>query len=861
MGIDTSKICYGCFGEHDGNGACPHCGFDINTAKHPAIALPIGTILNGRYLTGRVLGVGGFGVTYLAMDMTLETPVAVKEYLPSGIAIRDNDHYTMTVSSQDEQTKFDNGATKFLDEARILAKLRTVPNIVTVHDYFRENGTAYFVMEYIEGVDLMKYTTAKGGKLSFEETRDLLLPIIKSLGSVHEHNLLHRDISPDNIIVTKNGTTHLLDFGAARLAIDSEKSKSIILKHGFAPEEQYRKHGNQGPWSDEYALAATMYLVMTGIMPPDAIERVHEDTLKSPAELGIEIPGYANDALMKALSVQASGRFPDMKSFADAFTGKSSSSGAAVSPSAAVSSSAAVFGASQSPDDYLSVPTVAMDEPAAATTSAAAATTGAFGAGAPEAPEAPSPFKPAASEPSEPSPFKPAAASSFAPASPVLAPAASAGRMGGSTPSPVPVTTQEKKSIWKKPLTWIIVGVIAAGAIATPITYFALKGKSDEEIVETTKKKTKKTTADTTTEEPSTTTEEPTTTTTEEPTTTTTAAPVQPANTTPYTIQDIGYSVTSDWSFVEQNGYHYFFPERGNADNFMMAYSVQSLTPDQAKIASFDSFMDGFVSEIMKGEDFKNAQILSQTINKDTDLNYSDILMTCDYLTAPKEIAMHIVLDKTTGYSYIFMMYINAGLPDAERDAFMNPYNAAIASIEKTGAANPTPAQTTPTTKGTSQNLGDVTEYSLGDIKYRVCTAWEHLSQGGYEYFFHSLTDAENFMMVYQMTATTKDLAKSYDVKGFMEAFNQSMQTSAEFPNAKILSTSVNTDSDLAYGDTSMTCDYQGKPKELDFRVVFDRNSGKAYIFMMYMDQNLDQTVRQDYLDKFNAALDSIEYK
>lgn len=321
--MDTSKLCFSCFNEYDGNGPCPHCGFDLAKVKHPFVALPIGTILNGRYLTGRVLGVGGFGVTYVAFDMTLEICVAVKEYLPSGIALRDQDRYTMTVNAPEEQQKFDIGASKFLEEARLLAKLRDVPNIVTVQDYFRENNTAYFVMEYIEGVDLMKYTQMHGGKLSFQEAIQLLLPVIDSLAHVHAHNLLHRDISPDNIVVMKNGSTRLLDFGAARLAVDSDKSKSIILKHGFAPEEQYRKHGNQGPWSDEYALAATMYLILTGEMPPDAIERVHEDTMKSPIELGVEMPQYANDALMKSLAIRASERFPDMSSFSAAITGQS----------------------------------------------------------------------------------------------------------------------------------------------------------------------------------------------------------------------------------------------------------------------------------------------------------------------------------------------------------------------------------------------------------------------------------------------------------------------------------------------------------------------------------------------------------
>ena len=326
MSIDISRICYGCFIEKSTLGACPRCGFDPSTVRHPPVALPLGTLLNSRYLTGRVLGMGGFGITYLAYDTTLESCVALKEYFPSGLAIRDSDHLSLIVTSYNEQSQFDYGASKFLEESKILAKLRTIPHIVTVYDYFRENRTAYCVMEYIEGLDLCKYAKSKGGRLSFDETLNLLLPIIKSLGQVHASNLLHRDISPDNIIVTKSGTTQLVDFGAARQTVDSEKSKSIILKHGFAPEEQYSKHGNQGPWTDEYALAATIYVLITGIMPPDSIERIYNDSLKSPSQLGISIPSYANDALMKALSVHAPDRYPSIESFFLAITGGESSS-------------------------------------------------------------------------------------------------------------------------------------------------------------------------------------------------------------------------------------------------------------------------------------------------------------------------------------------------------------------------------------------------------------------------------------------------------------------------------------------------------------------------------------------------------
>lgn len=661
--MDTTKICFGCFNEFDGIGTCPHCGFNIATCKHPAIALPIGTILNGRYLTGRVLGVGGFGVTYLAMDLTLESTVAVKEYLPSGIAIRDADHYTMTVSSQEEQPKFDNGANKFLDEARILAKLRKIPNIVTVHDYFRENGTAYFVMEYIEGVDLMKYANSKGGRLSFEETSKLLLPIIRSLGEVHANNLLHRDISPDNILVTKYGTTQLLDFGAARQTIDGEKSKSIILKQGFAPEEQYRKHGNQGPWSDEYALAATMYLLITGVMPPDSIERVHEDTLASPISLGVSIPQYANDAIMKALSVKASERFPDMKSFAEALTGgnAAAASFAGSSFSAAPVQAAAPMAAQvpQSGSQVQVAPQVASPFAAAASAQQNA-----------QVSQVASPF---------------AAATSAQQSVQVL--------QSGSPQLPVSsekVEKSGKKSIWKQPWIYVVAGVVLAAAIATPIAFFATRGTESTEKTKSTTKKTKvTTTTEESTEEPTTTTTEETTTeatTTETTTAPTTAAttdggPVDLGNRTKYTMQDLTYEVTNEWYFTESDGNHFFLPVSSDMKTFLMAYSMQAMTPAQAAAYDFDQFMDEFNSTFGTSAQFENCEILACVNNKEQDLNYSDVVMTCVYDGLPKELDMRVMLDKTTGWAYCFMLYLDDGLDDATKSSYRGHYADTVASI------------------------------------------------------------------------------------------------------------------------------------------------------------------------------------
>lgn len=276
--MNPKRICFGCFKEKEPGIICPYCGFDENKEK-PFLALPLGSILNGRYMVGKVLGIGGFGITYLGYDLTLEIRVAIKEYMPSALATRYTDQYSVVLTGHVE-ADYKYGMERFLEEARILAKLQNTPNIVSVQNYFKENNTAYFVMEYIEGMSLKEYVASQGDKIPFEQAMTILQPVMEALEQVHALNLLHRDISPDNIYITANGESRLLDFGAARFAAGDGKSVSVILKHGYAPEEQYSSHGNQGPWTDVYAMGATLYRCITGILPPDSIERIHTDTLK-----------------------------------------------------------------------------------------------------------------------------------------------------------------------------------------------------------------------------------------------------------------------------------------------------------------------------------------------------------------------------------------------------------------------------------------------------------------------------------------------------------------------------------------------------------------------------------------------------
>lgn len=317
--MNPQKLCYQCFQEK-GPGPCPHCGYD-DTEEHPFLALPRGTILNGRYMTGRVLGVGGFGITYLGYDLVLQIRVAIKEYMPSGMATRYKDGYTVTLTGHLEK-EYSAGMERFLDEVRILAKLQNQPNIVSAQNYFKENGTAYFVMEYIEGMSLKAYLKDHGERLPYDEALGILLPIMQALCVVHSMNLIHRDISPDNIYLTAAGESRLLDFGAARFSMGDNKSVSVILKHGYAPEEQYSSRGNQGPWTDVYGMGATLYRCVTGTLPPDSIERIHNDTLRKPSDLGIDLPAPLEAAMLKALSVKAEDRYPNMQAFIDAIGGK-----------------------------------------------------------------------------------------------------------------------------------------------------------------------------------------------------------------------------------------------------------------------------------------------------------------------------------------------------------------------------------------------------------------------------------------------------------------------------------------------------------------------------------------------------------
>ncbi len=263
--------CYGCMKLKGEQKICPHCGY-YEGGRNLRHQLAMGTLLQHRYEIGRVLGQGGFGITYLAWDHLLEIPVAIKECYPWSITSRDFEQ-DGCLHVKDMEL-YNAGRDHFLQEARTLAKLREEPGIVRVDNVFEENGTAYIVMEYVDDVDLREYVQRKG-KLSPRQTLELLGPVMDSLECVHNHGLIHRDISPDNIRMKKNGQVRLLDFGAAKEISDGGvQVTQRLLKYGYAPLEQYQAKGRLGPWTDVYALCATAYYCMTGQVPPEATERL-----------------------------------------------------------------------------------------------------------------------------------------------------------------------------------------------------------------------------------------------------------------------------------------------------------------------------------------------------------------------------------------------------------------------------------------------------------------------------------------------------------------------------------------------------------------------------------------------------------
>ena len=312
--VDIDKLCPGCM-QHlkDSNTTCPHCGYPEKrlTVKD---SLPIFSILAGKYLLGAPLGKGGFGITYIAMHLPDEKIVAIKEFFPANLAVRDTDNETVVPADDTKAVYYRTGMKSFSEEGRILYLLSDIEHVIHVAEQIQANNTTYLVMEYVPGISLKKYMKQQQKLFSEQETLTLMQPILIALQAMHQKGILHRDISPENLMLSPDNTLTLIDFGAARTFSRSDDDNlTVILKRGYAPEEQYHSNSRQGPWTDLYAVCAVMYQMLTGILPQEASARAEEDHLTPISRIeGLSLSPSTCAAREKGLQMDPMERYPDI---------------------------------------------------------------------------------------------------------------------------------------------------------------------------------------------------------------------------------------------------------------------------------------------------------------------------------------------------------------------------------------------------------------------------------------------------------------------------------------------------------------------------------------------------------------------
>ena len=318
------KRCFSCFNEYGNEfSVCPYCGqVEIKKPKEPIHLVP-GTVLAERYVIGTAIGSGGFGIVYKAWDSKLESIVAVKEFYVSRLMTRAEGLKNVIVNKK-SQTEYEYRKERFLAEARNMAKFGNHRSIPNVFEFFEENNTAYIVMELLHGVALNEYIAQNGGKIDVDFALLIANEVGKALISLHEQNIIHRDVAPDNIFICsgKDIRIKLMDLGAAKLADSTDDVIDIILKPGYSPTEQYDNSKNIGPWTDIYALGATLYMLVTGIKPDESTNRKINDTVVPPNQLNPAISENISNAIMKAMAVEKHMRFKNVSEFLSALNGE-----------------------------------------------------------------------------------------------------------------------------------------------------------------------------------------------------------------------------------------------------------------------------------------------------------------------------------------------------------------------------------------------------------------------------------------------------------------------------------------------------------------------------------------------------------
>jgi serine/threonine protein kinase len=313
--VNPQQLCMGCMEDRGSAATCSRCGWQEGSSADSSMQLQPRTVLNNRYLLGRVLGQGGYGITYLSWDLFLEGKRAIKEYFPGDICSRSKDERTVKLTRQRQKDVFEYGVNKFVEEGKALERFKEYPGIVKCLDFFYANETAYLVMEFMDGLTFSDYLKEHGGKIPFQDALNILIHVMDALREVHAVGMQHRDVAPNNIFIKKNKQVKLFDFGSTRFAVREQTQNISDAKLGYSPLEIYSSGAKQGPWTDVYSTGATLYSAITGQPPPPAFDRLDKDDLRSPRQLGINMPNSCETALLKALAVRPTARIQTVLEF------------------------------------------------------------------------------------------------------------------------------------------------------------------------------------------------------------------------------------------------------------------------------------------------------------------------------------------------------------------------------------------------------------------------------------------------------------------------------------------------------------------------------------------------------------------
>ncbi len=304
-------LCLGCMKEKGGQTVCPHCGYEEKEQKAPALALR--TLLQDRYLVGKLLSSNGAGTSYLGWDRSSMSPVVIREFFPTTLAQRDEDRLTLKVLAGCEGP-FQDGLDEFLKLSRIMGRMRNQPAVVPVYDVFEVNGTAYNVSGWEEGIHLDQWLPKHGGHLSWDQARTLLMPVLYAVEAFHSMGALHLGICPQNLVVTQSGRMQLAGFHINQVHI-ARSDLTPVFYPGYTALEQMKPDNDIGPWSDVYALGATLFTMLTGYIPKDALARQEDEKLLIPSSVAASIPHQVAAAMAKAMRLDSTHRTKTVEQF------------------------------------------------------------------------------------------------------------------------------------------------------------------------------------------------------------------------------------------------------------------------------------------------------------------------------------------------------------------------------------------------------------------------------------------------------------------------------------------------------------------------------------------------------------------